>query len=43
MVLADLPDPVVGGATTAELRATTIRLRMADLVELFAMVSSVRN
>jgi hypothetical protein len=23
MVLADLPDPVVGGATTAELRATT--------------------
>src|ERR1700730_5378269 len=29
MVLADLPDPVVGGATTAELRATTIRLRMA--------------
>jgi hypothetical protein len=29
MVLADLPDPVVDGATTAELRVTTIRLRMA--------------
>jgi hypothetical protein len=30
-VLADLPDPVVGGATTAELRATTIRLRIGSL------------